>query len=117
MLTEGVGDASTAMHENVKALPSIHVWIKRNALSISGSRTRFSKYSMSGSPYFVDVELIQIEKRITLCYVLLSCAIFQIIYLLLYCFALVQLFYNLYLVTTISLHLRIRPSLKLRCHN
>ena len=51
MLTEGVEDASTAMYENVKA------WIKRNAVSISGSRTRFSKYSMSGSPYFADVEL------------------------------------------------------------
>ena len=38
-----------------------------NAVSISGSRTRFSKYSMSGSPYFVDVELIQIEKNALYC--------------------------------------------------
>ena len=38
--------------------------------------------------YFLDFEKIQIEKTE------LSCAIFQII-LLLYCFALVQLFYNL----------------------
>ena len=30
---------------------------------MSGSRTRFSKYSVSGSPYFVDVESIQIEKN------------------------------------------------------
>ena len=30
-------------------------------VSMSGSRTRFSKCSVSGSPYFVDVELIQIE--------------------------------------------------------
>ena len=67
MLTEGVEDASTARYENVKALPSINVWIERNAVSISGSRTRFSKYSMSGSPYFVDVELIQIEKNALYC--------------------------------------------------
>ena len=52
---------------------SIHVWIKGNADSISGSRPRFSKYSMCGSPYFVDVELIQIEKnRTILCNVLLN---------------------------------------------
>ena len=38
-----------------------------SAVSISGSRTRFSKYSMSGSPYFVDVELIQIEKNALYC--------------------------------------------------
>ena len=31
-------------------------------VSMSGSRTRFSKCSMSVSPYFVDVEVIQIEK-------------------------------------------------------
>ena len=38
---------------------------------ISGSRTRFSKYSMSISPYFVHVELIQIQKKthyIVLCF-------------------------------------------------
>ena len=29
---------------------------------MSGSRTRFSRCSKSGSPYSVDVELIQIEK-------------------------------------------------------
>ena len=34
-----------------------------DVVSMSGSRTRFSKCSMSGSPYFVDVELIQIEKN------------------------------------------------------
>ena len=35
-----------------------------------GSGTSFSKYSMSGSSYFVDVELIQIEKTncIVLCF-------------------------------------------------
>ena len=72
MLAAGVEDASTSMYKNVKAFAEIHVWIKRNAVSISGSRTRFSKYSMSGSPYFVDVELIKIENnRIILCYVLL----------------------------------------------
>ena len=32
-------------------------------LSMSGSRTRFSKCSVSGSAYFVDVESIQIEKN------------------------------------------------------
>ena len=50
---------------------SIYVWIKGNADSISGSRPRFSKYSVCGSPYFVDVELIQIEKphNIVLCFV------------------------------------------------
>ena len=29
---------------------------------MSRSQARFSKYSMSGSPYFLDVELTQIEK-------------------------------------------------------
>ena len=34
---------------------------------------RFSKYSMSGCPYFVDVELLQIEKNpIILCYFFLD---------------------------------------------
>ena len=32
-------------------------------VSMSGSRTRFSKCSVSGSSYFVDVESIQIEKN------------------------------------------------------
>ena len=32
-------------------------------VSMSGSRTRFSKCSVSGSPYFADVESIQIEKN------------------------------------------------------
>ena len=32
-------------------------------VSMSGSRTRFSKCSVSGSPYFVDVRSIQIEKN------------------------------------------------------
>ena len=32
-------------------------------VSMSGSRTRFSKCSVSGSPYFVDVELIETEKN------------------------------------------------------
>ena len=32
-------------------------------VSLCGSRTRFSKCSVSGSSYFVDVELIQIEKN------------------------------------------------------
>ena len=59
MLTDGVEDASTAMCENER--------IKRNAVSISGKRTRFSKYSMSGSPYVVDVELIQTEKTAFYC--------------------------------------------------
>ena len=40
---------------------------KERCVSMSGSRTRFSKYSMSGSPYFVDVELIQIEKTELYC--------------------------------------------------
>ena len=31
-------------------------------VSMSSSQTRFSKYSMSSSPYFVDAKLIQIEK-------------------------------------------------------
>ena len=35
---------------------------KELCVSMSGNRTSFSKSSMSGSPYFVDVELIQIEK-------------------------------------------------------
>ena len=30
---------------------------------MSGSRTRFSKCSVSGSTYFVDVESIQVEKK------------------------------------------------------
>ena len=34
---------------------------------MSGSRTRFSKYCMSGSPYFHDVELIQIIKTELYC--------------------------------------------------
>ena len=57
MLTEGVENASTAMHENVKLYLKIeiHVWIKRNAVSIYGS------------PYFVDVELMQIEKNALYC--------------------------------------------------
>ena len=46
---------------------------KERCASMSGFRTSFSKSSMSGSPYFVDVELIQIEKnRIALCYVFLD---------------------------------------------
>ena len=52
-------------------LTEIHVWRKRNTDSISGSQTTFSKYSMSGrtygSPYFVHVELIQIEKNALYC--------------------------------------------------
>ena len=35
---------------------------------MSGSRTSFSKYSTSGSPYFDEVELIQIEKTELLCF-------------------------------------------------
>ena len=47
--------------------------LNKYAVSMPGSRTSFSKYSMSGSPYIVDVELIQIEKnRIVLCYVFLD---------------------------------------------
>ena len=38
--------------------------------TLSASRTRFSKCSVTGSPYFVDVESIQIEKNE------LSCGIF-----------------------------------------
>ena len=34
---------------------------------MSDSRTSFSKYSTSGTPYFVDVELIQIEKTELYC--------------------------------------------------
>ena len=36
---------------------------------MSGSRTRFSKCSVSGSPYFVDVESIDRKKRIIVWYV------------------------------------------------
>ena len=60
MLTEGVEDTSNVMYENVKA------GTKRNTVSIS-------KYSMSGTLYFVKVKLIQIEKNcIILCYVLID---------------------------------------------
>ena len=40
---------------------------KERCVSISGSWMRFSKYSMSGSQYFVDAELIQIEKTAFYC--------------------------------------------------
>ena len=41
----------------------IDVWIKRNATSITGSQMRFSNLSMSGCPYFVDVELLKIIEK------------------------------------------------------
>ena len=78
MLTDGVEDASTSTVSRTRMRMlkfSLNSCLdkKERCVSISGTRTRFSKYSMSGSPYFVDVELIQIEKNgIILCYVLLD---------------------------------------------
>ena len=65
MLTDGVEDASIAMYENVDGLSLNSCFDtdeKESCVSMSGSRTRFSKCSMSGNPYFVDVELTQIKK-------------------------------------------------------
>ena len=69
MLTEGVEDTSIAMYENVRAFGFNSCLDKRErCLNFwRGRRSRFSKYSMSGSLYFVDVELIQIQKTALHC--------------------------------------------------
>ena len=55
-------DVVEASYENFENVGFAAGYFLR-CVSMSGSRTRFSKCSVSGSPYFVDVELIQIEKN------------------------------------------------------
>ena len=62
MLTEGVEDTSTAMYENVRAFGFNSCLDKRERCLNFWQPAEVFKTPMSGSPYFVDVELIQIEK-------------------------------------------------------
>ena len=66
MLTDGVEDASTAMGEDGLSFMSC-LDKEERCVSISGSRTRFSKYSMSDCSNFVDVKFIQIAKTALYC--------------------------------------------------
>ena len=60
MLTEGVEGVSTVMYENVlKSLTLNSCLDKKERCLNFWQPDEFSKYSMSGSPYFVDVELIR----------------------------------------------------------